>query len=65
MWGHNPNIYNNSIARTSSVLFYSDNSIKNTVLRPNRHTKLVLPKWHKYGILNRVIRVAGISEGAR
>ena len=22
-------------------------------------TKLVLPKWHKYGILNRVIRVIG------
>ena len=35
------------------------NSIKNMYLFLGRigSTKLVLPKWHKYGTLNRVIRV--------
>ena len=36
---------------------YSDNFIKTTVLCQYRSTKLVLPKWHKYVTLNRVIRV--------
>ena len=40
---------------------YSDNSIKNTVLRPNGSTKLVMSKWHKYGTLNRVTRVGNLS----
>ena len=35
------------------------NSIKNMYLFLGRigSTKLVLPKWHKYGALNRVIKV--------
>ena len=38
---------------------YSDDSIKNTVFCRIGSTKLVLPIRPKYGILNRVIRVAG------